>query len=332
MATYLFFDDIEPQWNRFNTTWIQSWIKKGELPNIVAHPLNGYQSEAEEYKAKLKKVLESDTLDLLISDVALGGMGFEKKRATWITTLLKEIIEESTSIQKKLKRRGLGLILITQHGGEIAGEILADARVFLDEWFTWAYLNKNDFNSRFLNRFQEVAANFQEIDNRWVANDRVNAYLNLGLGEQTIDVDYIAHKHLQWRQIIAIESKQPENPRQPATKIYYTDNLADSPIKVHIIETSDFNGEGRPKRLLDFFRVTPLHDRAQNYDDFNIELTYFLHIKQRPLTFINYGDFDWEARPHKNHGRNLTLKDSRIGKDRLVVFHCRFEHLNTHFL
>ena len=329
MANYLLIDDVEAQWDDYNNTWLQPWIQQMEnkenlspeermFANLRPHSLNCCLQSFEEITENIQQALMSGDLDLIISDISLGGDENHMEADRWINQVLKNIIEGSPEIQEMLKSRGIGLILMTNHHREILGHFFNQNLAFFNKWFPgWGYINKYDFPSKFLEKFKEVSVNFLEFQGRWCHRNNKKTYSDRVIGQMHHDFEMRTPIRLRSEQIIAIIADSQ------SSEIIYTPNPRAKPIVAVKFTDDTFNRDDVMKKL-------DVRDLSGGIPEgFLCEEAYFLHIKDRPRIVIN-NSFSWKAEG-ANHGRNLTLDDAQYQDGQLVKAHSRFEWLNDYF-
>lgn len=326
MANYLLVEDNKTQWSKYSrriNSWIESAKKAQDIPrekrmfaNLESHGLNAYFPDFEEIQSNLKAAMESGTLDVIFSDIALGGDENYGDDSAWIDIVLKNIIEHSRDIQQRLRERNMGLIIMTRHSGDVLASFIERSQLFLNTWFPgWVFLRKDSFTDSFRPKFNELAANYQEVQGRWCHLSKVADYRNNQLGRVNHRFEISNEVVLRREQIIAIVAEQHN------VNIYYTDNPRESPLSVRHIKPDKYGRQD----VQDDFRGVYLDLSQGKPDDFDIEDHFFLNIKDRPLTIINM-NFGWTPE-RNNHGRTLRLQGAREH----VEVHCRFDWLNKDF-
>ena len=323
MVKYLIIDDVFDQWDGYNL-YLKEHQKVNQdsipLKNLVSHEKNMHiRGGYNEIKVHLKEILETDELSLLITDISLGGQDNSTDPRIWITTLLQELIKESEIIKKILERRGLGLILVTQHHSNILNRIIQDNQNFLNQYFpsTWRYISSEEFEDSIVDSVEDLSKYFEELNGRWFhIQNRDEFFHKIGLESKYFtsnEDDKILKLNLS--QIVSLEILNTHS------LITYVE---ENTLKTFL--TSDFkrHDEDLFSDLKDDFGITNLSAFGRNDlpDAFYPENEYFLQIRARnPLSFIN-NSIDWRIE-NSGHGRLLEY----MGK----VLKCSFPSLNDHF-
>lgn len=334
MPNYLLVEDNETQWKTYNKVWLQPWIaakieergindhsrEEQMFSSLEAHPKNHYLPNLEAIKDNISAALLDGNLDLLISDIALGGEENYMEDTAWIDKVLMQIIQESPKIQAILNRRNMGLVIMTRHSSDIVANFIQRAQVFLNTWFPgWVFLTKNNFIEGFQGKFNELATSYQVVRGRWCHLAKVTDYINHLNGGMVHQFEWRKDVNIMRQQIIAIEATAT------TATIVYADNPM-NPTQVLRFVADGYDVKAIKAEFADAF--TLLNNGLP--EGFDPEEAYFLHIRENnPFTLINQ-NFIWNA-TSANHGRILTLDNARDQNGNPIQVHCRFECLNSHF-
>jgi tRNA(Ser,Leu) C12 N-acetylase TAN1 len=245
----------------------------------------------------------------------------------WVTTILKELIKESVTIRRILRRRGIGLILVTQHHADVLNRIIQDNQQFLAQYFpnTWRYIASEEFDDRIVKTIEDIGQYFEELAGRWFHVDRLEEYFHeIGRRER-----YFAPIEgsngiirLRFDQIVSIEVSPDKS------TITYLPNLHVKQLAS--LETRDLqltNEENQDIAFMTFMEIGAIdisaYRRGQLPEGFYPVNEYFLQARRRnPLTFIN-NSLTWHVAAHPNRGRILQFLEKKI--------HCNFTCLNSYF-